>query len=272
MPNTGDTNNCWDYCFGKEEQLSDALVNIIDNQRFDGIDIDYEYCYDVADKQAGRCSQATSAYSDVKAQTFLDELTALLRQKLDDLQDRNGYNRGRYEVTHTPMDTDLTPATSMYFQILHNRRADLDFLMPQFYNGATRPAVDGVEGTGAGAESAAAIFGSLSNQLFDGEPHKVRRSQNESCVPGGNARSCFLLAGGCCFGGGPSHLLCCPRRLSLVTALATVRGPAPTSTLPRPCRSLPTSKASTTENLLAMAARFSGWRCTTPAEDGPVLS
>ena len=39
---SGDSNNCWDYCFGKEEQISTQLVNIIDSQSFDGIDIDYE--------------------------------------------------------------------------------------------------------------------------------------------------------------------------------------------------------------------------------------
>ena len=70
------------------------------------------------------------------------------------------------------MDSDLLP-TSKYFEILHQHRADLDFLMPQFYNGVTRPAVDGVDGTGAGALSAAAMFDSLSNELFDSEPNKV---------------------------------------------------------------------------------------------------
>ena len=195
MPNTGDSNNCWDTCFGKEDQLSDSLVKIIDDQRFDGIDINYEYCYDVAGKQAGRCGQRTAAYSDIKAQTFLDELTAMLRQKLDNLQGSNGYDRGRYEITHAPMDSDLMPM-SRYFEILHHRRADLDFLMPQFYNGATRPAVDGVDGTGAGQESAAAMFGSLSNELFDGEPHKVRRLRTGLRVPRGMHSFVFCLRTG----------------------------------------------------------------------------
>lgn len=172
----GDNNNCWDYCFGREEELSTSLVNIISNQKFDGIDIDYEYCYDVAGKQAGRCAQRTNLYSDSNAQTFLDKLTSKTRLKLDALQFSNGYNRGRYEITHAPMDSDLVPSNgfdSQYFQILHNRRADLDFLMPQFYNGVTRPAIDGVDGTGAGSISAAAMFSTLSNDLFDQEPHKV---------------------------------------------------------------------------------------------------
>jgi len=169
---SGDTNNCWDYCFGKEDALSTALVDIVDNQNFDGVDIDYEYCYDIANKQTGKCPQRTAAYSDLKAQTFLDRLTSQLRTKLDALQVANGYDRGRYVVTHAPMDTDLTPSTSAYFQILRERRADLDFLMPQFYNGVTRPA-GGIDGSGGGQMSAATLFGSLSDELFDGEPNKV---------------------------------------------------------------------------------------------------
>ena len=170
---TGDPNNCWDYCFGKEEQLATSLVTIIDNQKFDGIDIDYEYCYDIADKQAGRCTQRSAEYTDVKAQTFLNDLTSKLRTKLDALQFLNGYNRGRYEVTHAPMDSDLSPSTSKYFQILKARHQDLDFLMPQFYNGVTRAQTDGISGSGVGSISAGTLFSSLANELFNMKPHKV---------------------------------------------------------------------------------------------------
>ena len=72
------------------------------------------------------------------------------------------------------MDSDLSPSTSLYFQILKARRADLDFLMPQFYNGVTRPGIDGVSGTGAGSMSAAALFSSLANDMFNRQPNKVR--------------------------------------------------------------------------------------------------
>ena len=34
-----------DYCFGKEYEVADRLVSIIDDQHLDGIDLDYEYCY-----------------------------------------------------------------------------------------------------------------------------------------------------------------------------------------------------------------------------------
>ena len=167
----GDQNNCWDYCFGKEEQIATSLVTIVNNQLLDGVDIDYEYCYDAESggAQAGQCPQrAAGVYSDAKAQTFLSTLTSKLRVKLDAL------NRGRLIVTHAPMDVDLTPATSKYFQILKARRDDLDFLMPQFYNGVTRPVTDGMGGTAPpGRISAAVMFASLANDLFNQEPNKV---------------------------------------------------------------------------------------------------
>ena len=164
--------NCWDYCFGREDQLSTALVNIVKDQNLDGIDIDYEYCYDVAGRQAGSCAQRSSLYSDAKAQRFLNSLTSSLRTKLDILQAGNGYNRGRYELTHAPMDSDLA-RDSKYFGILRERRADLDFLMPQFYNGSTRAGRDGFDGSGAGQIKASTIYSSLANYLFDREPNKV---------------------------------------------------------------------------------------------------
>lgn len=123
--------------------------------------------------QSGRCAQRSSLYSDAKAQTFLDSLTSKLRIKLDALQVANGYNRGRYEITHAPMDIDVSRPDSKYYQILKNRRADMDFLMPQFYNGVTRPGIDGVDGTGSGSMSAADLFNNLANDLFEEEPNKV---------------------------------------------------------------------------------------------------
>ena len=71
------------------------------------------------------------------------------------------------------MDSDLTPSTSKYFQILKTRQLDLDFLMPQFYNGVTRAQTDGVAGTGAGSISAGTLFSSLANDMFNMQPHKV---------------------------------------------------------------------------------------------------
>ena len=64
------------------------------------------------------------------------QIASKLRAKLYALQVNNGCDRSQY-------------ASSVHFQILHNRRADLDFLMQQSYNGVTRPPL-GVDGSGGG--------------------------------------------------------------------------------------------------------------------------
>ena len=76
------------------------------------------------------------------------------------------------------MDSDLLPS-SPYYQILKDQRANLNFLMPQFYNGITRPVVDGVAGANQGRSKTVDIFDDLANDVFLGEPHKVSCSINE---------------------------------------------------------------------------------------------
>ena len=131
----------------------------------DGIDIDYEYCYDVAGGQHGGCSQVDGVYyTDAKAQTFLRDITSKLRTKLDAL------GTG-YELTHAPMDSDLDG--TKYYDVLKERNADLDFLMPQFYNGISRPVSDGFAGSGTGAVSAKSVYDTLVSDMFGGAPEKV---------------------------------------------------------------------------------------------------
>ena len=38
----GDVNDCWKYCFGRETQVVDRLVEIVKENNIDGVDIDYE--------------------------------------------------------------------------------------------------------------------------------------------------------------------------------------------------------------------------------------
>lgn len=71
------------------------------------------------------------------------------------------------------MDIDISRPDSKYYEILKARSADLDFLMPQFYNGVSRPALDGIDGTGSGSMSAATLFDMLANDMFNEEPNKV---------------------------------------------------------------------------------------------------
>jgi len=82
----GDVNDCWEYCFGKEDHVTDQLTTIVNNQNFDGVYIDYEYHYD-----------------NPAAITFLKEVTLGLREKLP-----------TKIVTHAPMDVDLVPTSEYY--------------------------------------------------------------------------------------------------------------------------------------------------------------
>mmetsp|Transcript_29063 Transcript_29063/g.41541 ORF Transcript_29063/g.41541 Transcript_29063/m.41541 type:complete len:643 (+) Transcript_29063:104-2032(+) len=165
----GDVNNCWDYCFGKEEQVASQLVQIVKDNNFDGVDIDYEYCYDVAGGRHGGCGQVTPAYSDSAAQNFLSGLTSQLRQKLDEA---SATTSKTYELSHVPMDSDLVPS-SPYYQLLKAQHWNLDMVMPQFYNSITRPALDGFEGSGSGQVSAASVYTNIANDLFPGQPDKI---------------------------------------------------------------------------------------------------
>jgi len=167
----GDSNNCWDYCFGKEDKVSTQLMSIVQKQNLDGIDLDYEYCYDTEGTQSGMCTAKdtslfpTKASFDTAAQNFLTGITSNLRQKMDALGDN-------YELTHAPMDSDLAP-TSKYYQILKDQNENLNYLMPQFYNGYIKVVSDGFTGTGAGAYSAESVYSNLAMDLFPNRPEKV---------------------------------------------------------------------------------------------------
>lgn len=152
----GDPNNCWDNCFGKEDTVSDALVDIVQSQGFDGVDIDYEYCYD-----SGGCAQSTSLYSDTAAQYFLEEMTIQLRQKMDAIVPAKDY-----ELTHAPMDSDMVPS-SPYFQLLKRQNDKLNYIMPQFYNGYNN-LNNGFVGSGAHV-----VYNDIANIMFPQQPEKV---------------------------------------------------------------------------------------------------
>uniref|UniRef100_A0A6V2LNC7 Uncharacterized protein n=1 Tax=Ditylum brightwellii TaxID=49249 RepID=A0A6V2LNC7_9STRA len=151
----GDNNYCWEYCFGKEDHVISQLDTIVRAQNFDGVDIDYEYFYE---DNAGYRTGVTGA----DARYFLDTVTSGLRTTLPE---------GSI-VTHAPMDPDCMVGTS-YYNILKQNAAALDFLMPQYYNGYTRAAIDGIESTGAGSVSALSHYNTLVNDMFNGDATKV---------------------------------------------------------------------------------------------------
>merc|ERR1712194_334306 len=141
----GDNNDCWDYCYGKKESVVSQLDTIVRYQNFDGIDIDYEYFYNTAE-----------------AQNFLRTVTTGLRSRLP----------SGSIVAHAPMDPDLLQHTA-YYKILKEVSSSLDFIMPQYYNGFTRPAIDGIDGTGSGSVSALSHYNTLVNDMFDGDATKI---------------------------------------------------------------------------------------------------
>ena len=144
---TGDVNDCWEYCYGRETHVVDQLVGIVSDMGLDGVDIDYEYFYED--------NQSNSGFSKGwEAQNFLTEVTLGLHENLPSSS----------IVTHAPMDADLIPG-SAYYNLLKNSAYMLDFLMPQFYNGVTRP--------GSNFAGALSQFSQLTNDLFGGDARKI---------------------------------------------------------------------------------------------------
>jgi len=147
----GDVNDCWDYCFGREEQVVTRLTSIINTLGLDGIDIDYEYFYE--DGQKG-----STFDKGAEAQKFLTDVTLGMKNSLDP---------GSI-VAHAPMDTDLVPGKG-YFDVLESVGWALDFLMPQYYNGIIRPLVNGMGPRSPGL----AHYNTIKDSIFNGDPTKI---------------------------------------------------------------------------------------------------
>lgn len=143
----GDANDCWEYCFGKEDHVVDQLVGIVSGMDLDGVDLDYEYFYEDNQNNSG-------FKKGLEAQQFLSLVTTGLRRKLP----TNAI------LAHAPMDSDAVPGTA-YYHILKNQAHEIDFLMPQYYNGVTRP--------GSNFDVALDHYTVLVDEIFRGEPTKV---------------------------------------------------------------------------------------------------
>jgi hypothetical protein len=141
----GDNNDCWEQCYGRETQVTNRLVDIVNNMNLDGVDLDFEY------------------HVTPQAVTFLNQVTTGLKNALP----------SGSEVTHAPMDSDIIPGKPYYDSVLMNIGHKLDFLMPQYYNGYTRPAIDGVGGTGVGSMSALSHYTDIVNNIFGGDAKRM---------------------------------------------------------------------------------------------------
>eukprot|EP01059_Diplonema_ambulator_P011354 TRINITY_DN212_c0_g1_i5.p1 TRINITY_DN212_c0_g1~~TRINITY_DN212_c0_g1_i5.p1 ORF type:complete len:583 (+),score=182.01 TRINITY_DN212_c0_g1_i5:47-1795(+) len=148
-------NDCWEYCFGKEAYVVQQLTSIVRAQGFDGVDIDYEYYYE--DGQKG-----SSFRKGAEAQKFLKDVTLGLRQQLP----------AGSLVTHAPMDVDLVPGTG-YYNVIKQVGHAMSFIMPQYYNGITRPNTNGLYGRYGSSPSALSQFNTLMNDCFGGDATKI---------------------------------------------------------------------------------------------------
>lgn len=146
-------NDCWEYCFGREDHVVNRITDIVNELHLDGVDIDYEYFYE--DNQNG-----SGFTKGAQAQKFLKDVTLGLREKLP----------AGSEITHAPMEPDIVPGTA-YYDILVEVSDALDFLMPQYYNGFTRPAIDGIDPSGG--HSALEHYDDLVDGIFDGDATKI---------------------------------------------------------------------------------------------------
>lgn len=148
----GDVNDCWEYCFGREDYVIERLVELVTILDLDGIDIDYEYFLE--DNDAREFTKGADAIN------FLETITVGLRERMP----------GKI-LTHAPMDADLV-AGAEYFEMLKRISYALDFIMPQYYNGITRPNLDGFASQGIGQMAPVDHYNGLL-EIFDNDPTRI---------------------------------------------------------------------------------------------------
>jgi chitinase len=140
----GEMTRCWDHCVDQVDSVVAQLTDIVVDNDLDGVDIDYEYCL-----------------HDDPHIAFVEDLTTELRASFDAASP--GQHR---RVTHAPMDSELE-AGDPYYELLGRVADDVDFIMPQYYNGGRDPF------TPEGLESIHQHYTALVDDLFDGDASKV---------------------------------------------------------------------------------------------------
>merc|ERR1719245_1687169 len=134
----GDRNDCWEDCFRVgAADVASQLATIVEDQGFDGVDIDYEYF----------------VTQDV-AVPFLSKLTTDLQALMP--PDKT--------VSHAPMDRDVDRGDP-YYELLKAISSDVDYIMPQYYNGFWSVKPD--------PTVAQTHFTDLATDMFGGDASKV---------------------------------------------------------------------------------------------------
>ena len=152
-------NKCWDSSKDNTESsctasnagnLATAIVNLVTKQGFDGVDVNFE----------------PEANDDNMA--FLVEFTRLLRTQL--LPEKI--------ITHAPPDSKVEKGT-LYFNNLKNIKDNINFLLPQFYNGVANLQANGFDG------KAQTLFtdlqGTSDEKLFDAKQLVIGVCNGDGC-------------------------------------------------------------------------------------------
>jgi len=130
--------DCWEYCYNVgAADVASQVAAIVEDQGFDGVDIDFEY-----------------HVTRDKAVPFLSQLTT-------DLQ---GLMPAYKTVSHAPMDHTVDRGDA-YYDLLKSIAPSVDYVLPQYYNGFMKP--------GISPSAAKTHFTDLVDDVFGGDASKV---------------------------------------------------------------------------------------------------
>jgi len=130
--------DCWEDCYRVGAgNVSSQIATIVEEQGFDGVDIDFEY----------------HVTRDV-AVPFLSQLTTDLQSLMPAYK----------TVSHAPMDRDVDKGDP-YYDLIKSISSSVDYVLPQYYNGFMKP--------GNNPNVAKTHFTNLANDVFGGDASKV---------------------------------------------------------------------------------------------------
>merc|ERR1719442_397547 len=149
--------DCWEYCYTRGAAgVASQVARIVEDQGFDGVDIDFEY-----------------HVTRNKAVPFLSQLTTDLQELMP----------AHKTVSHAPMDRDIDRG-DVYYELLKSISSSVDYVLPQYYNGFISVTTD--------PDPAYTHFADLANDMFGGDASKVvfvfsTGWNNEFCTNGTQA-------------------------------------------------------------------------------------
>jgi hypothetical protein len=136
--------DCWEKCYGREDKVTDRLVEIVNELGLDGVYLHFDY------------------HVTPQAVWFLNQVTSGLRSRLPEGS----------EISHAPIDAHIVPGKPYYEEVLKKTGGLLDFLMPRYYQGITRP-VNGINVSNNGSPSALSHYTTIVDDIFEGDPKRM---------------------------------------------------------------------------------------------------